>query len=196
MMHTLFRHCCRGLAIALLLPLPAFAHPLHGSAPGLAAGLLHPLGGLDHILAMLAVGVWAARLGSGWQWRMPLLFLAAAGTAFLLPTLFALSLPVTAETGIAVSLLFLGGLIAFDVRSYAAAGGLLVTLFGAFHGLAHGMEATAGLPPLFMAGFLTTTALLHGCGLLLGHLSTAVRWLRLGGVGVAMTGMALLVIPS
>lgn len=197
MMGTWCRRMTWGASGALLLaPITAAAHPFHGASLGFASGFLHPLGGLDHILAMLAVGFWAGRIGGGWQWRMPALFLTAAGIAFLLPALLAVQPPIDMETGIAVSLLFLGGLIALDVRTHPVAGAALVTLFGMFHGFAHGVEA-AGVPPLlFMAGFLSATALLHAGGLLLSRVPMGERLARIGGAGIAATGLMLLTMPA
>ncbi len=188
----------QGCVVALLLPLSASAHPFHGGAtPGLSAGFLHPFSGLDHLLAMLAVGVWAARAGGAWQWRVPALFLAAAGAGCLLPGLLMVSLPVSTEAGIAASLLFLGLLIALEVRTHAAIAAGLVALFGAFHGLAHGIEMPAGASPfLFLTGFLAATALLHGAGLMLGRVADASRWLRAGGAGIAVAGLVLMVLPA
>jgi len=193
-----FRYFWQGVAALLLLPASAMAHPFHGGAtPGLGAGFLHPFSGLDHMLAMLAVGIWAARAGGAWQWRVPALFLSAAGIACLLPTLLSFSLPIPVEGGIAASLIFLGLLIALDLRTHPAVAAAMVALFGAFHGLAHGIEMPSGHSPLlFLAGFLTATALLHGTGLLLGRVTAAAHLLRLGGAGIAMSGLILLVLPA
>lgn len=164
----------------------AAAHP--GHAHDAAAGLLHPLLGADHLLAMLAVGVWACQLGGRARWLLPASFLtlmALAGGAGMA----GIALPMV-EGGIAASLLALGLLIAFSVRLPAAAGAGLTALFAIFHGYAHGAEMpAAGAALQYAFGFLLSTAVLHGCGLLLGAgLRQRATWLRAAGLALAAGG--------
>lgn len=177
------------LALALAAPSIAQAHPglhMHGFGDGLA----HPLTGLDHLLAMIAVGFWAASLGGMARWLVPGAFVsvmilgALAGVA-------GLQLP-NVEYAIAASVVALGLIVALDVKVPVAAAAALVGLFAAFHGFAHGAEAPAGESfVLFGAGFVLMTALLHGVGLGLGalHLSGVLR--RAAGLAVAGAGVWL-----
>jgi urease accessory protein len=169
----------------------ALAHPGHaGQAGGLMAGLSHPYSGLDHALAMLAVGIWAAQQPARDAiWKIPLAFVATMVAGVLLG-LAGFALP-QVETGIAVSVLALGLLVAFSLRLPTPAGMVIVALFALLHGYAHGVEApSAGLPGFF-AGFVVATASLHGIGMALGWAARnrAQAALRLGGVGVALAGL-------
>lgn len=177
----------------------AAAHPGHpDTGSGVLAGLAHPLG-LDHLLAMLAVGLWSATaLPAGRRLHGPLAFLATllAGAAVGAVT----SAPSLVEPAIAASVLLFGLLIAAPRRLPGTAGLALVALAGALHGLAHGAELPAGgSPALYAMGFVTTTALLHAAGLALGHeLRTLPQ--RLAGAahaalgsGLGLAGLALLV---
>ena len=159
------------------------------------AGLTHPLSGLDHVLAMIAVGVWATQLGRRALWCVPLAFVATMAVGGLFG--FAgLPLPLV-EVGIAGSVLILGGLIALASRLSLAASMVLVGVFALFHGYAHGAEMIAGSTALwYSVGFMLTTALLHGAGLGIGLMAQRglpARGLRLGGAVIAASGMWLLV---
>ncbi len=186
------------LATALVLvPSLAFAHPgLPGHTHGFAEGVLHPLTGLDHVLAMVAVGLFAAQLGGRALWAVPASFvavMAAAGVAGM----NGIALPWT-ETGIALSILGLGSVIALRASMPLAAAMAMVGFFAIFHGYAHGAETpdnASGL--LFGAGFVAATALLHGLGvgigLALGRLEGAGRNLaRVAGSVAAVIGVAML----
>ncbi|MDP6706289.1 MAG: HupE/UreJ family protein [Alphaproteobacteria bacterium] len=181
-----------SIIIALLLgglATAASAHTGSGSAAGLTAGLGHPLLGLDHLLAMFAVGLWAARLGGRGLWLVPLAFLGLAGTgavvAFLLP-----GLPVV-ELAIVASLAVLGGLLAFEVRLANVWAMALVGFFALFHGHAHGAEAAlTGAWFGYGIGFLATTALLMAAGIAIERRLAAVS-LRWVGAVVALAGGAL-----
>jgi urease accessory protein len=182
--------------VALAVPTVASAHPGHEGA-GFVHGLIHPLGGLDHILAMVAVGLFAARLGGRALWLVPASFVTAmalAGavgmTGFALPHV---------EAGIALSILVLGGAIAFETTMPVAAAMALVAFFAVFHGYAHGAEMPETMSGLaYAGGFLAATATLHaagiGLGLLIGRGSALVsrRLLQIGGGAAALTGAALL----
>ena len=166
----------------------------HGLASGLLSGLVHPLTGLDHLAAMVAVGVWSAltasRAGAAQYARVPLVFAALllagawlAGAGWQLPAV---------EPVIAASLLALGLLVATRRALPPAAAAALVGGFALFHGAAHGSELGQGAP---LAGMVLATALLHGAGLLLGHaLRGRGPWLPgLAGGATALLGTAMLV---
>src|SRR5712691_8549209 len=160
-------------AFLALAPTVAFAHPGH-EGPGLVAGFLHPLGGVDHIIAMVAVGLLAARLGGRALWLVPASFIAAMAVAGL-AAIAGVGLPYV-ETGIALSVLVLGATVALGLTMPVAAAMGLVAFFAIFHGYAHGAEmpeTASGLA--YGAGFVAATALLHGVGIGLG--------LMIGGVG-------------
>jgi len=187
-----------SIAIATLLlatTSSAIAHP--GHAAGLGSGLLHPFSGLDHLLAMVAVGLWAAQMSAAGHprlgWALPAAFMSAlvigASLAFA-----GWSVPAV-ETTVASSVLALGLFLALAVRVPAGLSIGLTALFGLAHGYAHGSELPAAASPVFYAsGFLLATALLHVTGLMLGQavqrrLATGVRIL---GMGIAITGAGLL----
>ncbi len=178
--------------ILSLLAVPvAQAHNLAHQGASLSAGFTHPVSGWDHMLVMLAVGLWAAQQGGRVVWRLPLVFVVLmtvgailAGAGFVLPAV---------ETGIATSLLLLGLLIAFAVRLPAAFGMFLVGLFALFHGTAHGAEIPQSASALtFALGFMLATTLLLLLGIHLGRLcqgALSTRLLRIWGSGIAATGI-------
>lgn len=172
-------------AVGLLVSRSAGAHVLNAD-DGLLAGLAHPFLGIDHVLAMLAVGFWAAQTGGRALWAVPLTFMTAlAAGAWLGVSGFPLP---AVETGIAASVLALGLLVAFAIRLPLAAGMALTSVFALFHGHAHGTELPAMVAPLtYGAGFLLATATLHGSGLL-AALALNERRLRLAGACVALAG--------
>ena len=152
-------------ALAALLAGPALAHPGHG-ADTLTAGLTHPLTGLDHLLAMLAVGVVAAQRGGRAMWLWPASFvgamLAGYGLGAALPgsPLF--------EPGVLASMIVLGALIAGQARVPLAFGAALIGACGLCHGYVHGAESPAGAGLGFPIGFVLATTTLHVAGLTLG----------------------------
>ena len=154
----------------------AVAHPGHGT--GLAAGILHPLTGLDHIAAMVAVGLLAARLGGRGLWAVPASFvvmMTAGGVAGMM----GVSLPVT-ETMIALSVVVLGVLAVGRAKLPLALAMALAGSFAVFHGLAHGAELPAGASSLgFAAGFVVSTIALHGVGLGVGLTLSRLRSRRI-----------------
>jgi urease accessory protein len=177
------------LAAALLIASPAFAHPGHGG--GFAGGFLHPMGGLDHVLAMLAVGLWAAIRGRNALWAWPAAFIGGMAGGFAL-TQGGLVVP-QVETMIAASVILLGGAVAAGVTAPLALGAAAIAAFGLFHGAAHGMELH-GAPLPFAFGFILASALLHaaGVGLAQAGANLAARWpQRLAGAGIAAAGLAL-----
>jgi urease accessory protein len=159
-----------SLLIGLLTVVaPAFAHENGADAHGLVHGLLHPLGGIDHVLAMVAVGVFAALLGGRAVWRVPAAFLGMMALGGVLGA-FAVPLPMV-ETGIALSLVALGAALALRLRMATALAMGLAGFFAVFHGHAHGAEMpelASGLA--YGAGFVLSTAGLHAAGLGLGSL--------------------------
>jgi urease accessory protein len=184
-------------ASLVLVPAIAWAHPGHDAAD-LVHGFMHPLGGIDHILAMVAVGLLAARMGGRALWLVPASFvlaMAAAGLAGMTGVVVT-----GAEAGIALSVLVLGAMIAFGLKLPVAAVMGLVGFFAVFHGYAHGAEMPATASGLaFGAGFVAATALLHGLGIALGLAiggtgATFGRYtLRLGGSAIMLAGAVLLI---
>lgn len=188
----LFRRAAlAGAAIALTTP--ALAHTGHGAAAGFAAGFTHPLLGLDHVLAMLAVGVLAARQGGRAVLAIPAGFVAAllvggiAGFA-------GLALPLV-ELGIVGSIVVLGLAIVFAERIPAAAAIALAAAFGLFHGHAHGTELAESAFASAAAGFVLATVLLHVAGLAIARLpmpaTRGFDFARASGVAFSLAGVAL-----
>ncbi len=173
----------------LLCPAIAFAHPGHGDN-GLLAGIGHPLGGLDHLLAMLAVGLWAAQQQGAAHWALPCTFV---GTMLLggLLGFAGLELPAL-ESGIAASVLALGLAVALAARPPLVLAVVATALFAVFHGVAHGLELPEMTSPwAYAVGFVMATAVLHGAGY------AVVRWVpqvavRVAGVASAAIGIWLL----
>lgn len=183
---------------AALLPTAAFAHTGHGEAVGFMAGAGHPAGGLDHVLAMVMVGLFAYQLGGRALWLVPATFVAvmAAGGAL---GMAGIGVPFV-ETGIALSVVALGAAVAFGLKAPVAAAMAMVGFFAVFHGYAHGAEApeTAG-GASYAAGFMLATALLHAAGVGLGALvgrigeARAPLLTRAAGGLAGLAGVALLV---
>jgi urease accessory protein len=176
-----------GLAASLFVPFAA-AHNLGAHGAGFAAGVAHPLAGLDHILAMIAVGLWAAQLGGRAYWSVPLAFV---GMMALGAAVAAVGLPLPAvESGIAASVLILGLLIAFSTRMPIPMGMVLVGVFALFHGHAHGMELPQAVSAAsYGLGMLLATVGLHATGLGAGILfQRAAVMMRIGGAIIAAAG--------
>ena len=182
-------------AALTLIPTAAFAHPAIGDAHGFVAGFAHPLGGLDHILAMVTVGIFAWQLGGRALWLVPATFVLAMAAGGALGMA---GVPVQfVEVGIAASVIVLGAVVAFARRAPVAIAVALVGVFAIFHGHAHGTEmpldATGGA---YAAGFMLATALLHAAGIALGFAIGRIAHDRaayqLGGSLVALAGVAIL----
>lgn len=179
-------------SLALMgMPALAFAHPGHDG--GLLAGVSHPLGGLDHLLAMVAVGLWAAQQTGKARWALPCTFLAAmlvgGGLGFA-----GIAVP-GLETGIAASVLALGLAVALAVRPALPLAVLATAAFALCHGMAHGLELPAMASAWsYAVGFIAATALLHATGyaLVRGLPEAAAPLVRLAGVGAAIAGGCLL----
>jgi urease accessory protein len=182
-------------AAALLSADPALAHTGAGAVHGFAAGFAHPMLGFDHLLAMVAVGLWAALVGGRALWAWPLAFtgvmVVGAGLGFA-----PLGLP-HLELSIGVSVVVLGLAAAFQLSLPVLAGAGLCGFFALFHGYAHGAEipVEAGASA-YVAGFTLATMMLHAAGLGVGSAMIRVDrvWLPgLGGAAVATAGIVLLV---
>jgi urease accessory protein len=166
---------------------PAWAHEQLGQAAGLLGGLLHPVSGPDHVLAMVAVGLWGAQLGAPALWLLPVTFpLVMAFGGFL--GLLGVPLP-GVEVGIAASAIALGAMVALRARPPLAVAAVMVAAFAVFHGHAHGTELPAGQSGLaYSLGFVVATGLLHAVGIGIGLVH---RWpagrLALRGAGAAVS---------
>lgn len=155
------------LVLLLSWPFPAFAHEAESLRLGILGGMTHPLSGPDHLLAMVAVGIWGAFLGRPLIYLLPVVFptlmaiggvMAMAGIAFP---------PV--EIGIAISVITLGAVILGAYRAPVWLAAIVVGLFGLFHGYAHGLELPSMADPIgFSLGFVIATGLLHLAGIVIG----------------------------
>lgn len=176
-------------AVALLLfwPLAAWAHVEAGQAGGFVSGLAHPVSGLDHVLAMVAVGLWGAQLGAPAIWLLPVAFPMMMAVGGLLGLL---GIPLGGvEIGIAVSSVVLGALILGEVRMPVLGTLLVVAFFAVFHGHAHGTELAPGQNAmLYSLGFVIATGTLHAVGIGIG---TIHRW-DFGRVAVRGAGLMVI----
>lgn len=179
---------------ALLLAAPALAHTEAGEAGGFASGFMHPILGPDHVIAMVAVGLWGVFLGAPAIWVLPIVFplVMALGGAF---GMIGVPLPAV-ETGIALSAVVLGLCVAFAYKPPLPVAAVIVGAFAIFHGYAHGAEMPAASDAVSYAlGFVVATGLLHLCGILFGSAArsdvgrAAVR--AAGGL-IAVAGAAFL----
>lgn len=176
----------------LLTPALAFAHPGHDEN-GLMAGISHPLSGIDHLLAMLAVGLWAAQQKGSARWALPCTFVGMLLIGGILG--FAgLNVPAL-EGGIAASVFALGLAVALAVRPPLAVAVGATALFGLFHGVAHGLELPAMTSPwAYAAGFVAATAALHAAGYAVVRFlpQSASPLVRIAGAASAATGVWLM----
>lgn len=180
-------------ALAATLSTSLLAHTGHGTAAGLGAGFIHPFLGLDHLLAMVAVGIWAAQSGKQAAWSLPVTFVALMALGGTLG-LIGLGMPLV-EYGILLSVIVLGALIATASRFSKPVNFLLVGGFALFHGFAHGAEIPlAASAVLYVVGFLAGTALLHLAGVLaargIAAFGSGVLVRYLGGA-IALSGVCL-----
>lgn len=182
-----------SLLALCLVSTPVLAHPGHADG-GLLAAFLHPFTGVDHLLAMLFVGVWAGQIGGGARWQIPLAFLAAMSAGWAAGAA-GLRMP-GVESGIAASLLALGLLIALRLNLPRILQLGATALFALFHGVAHGLELPATTPLATTFGFLAATALLHALGLVIAAWLPAhnQRIYQTAGAGLALVGGGLLLI--
>ncbi len=181
---------------ATLAPMAAMAHTGAGAAGGFAHGFWHPITGLDHVLAMVLVGVLAWQLGGRALWLVPATFvlvMAVGGVA----AIAGMALPLV-EVGIALSVVVLGAAVAFGIRAPVAVAMGIAGLFAIFHGHAHGAEMPADASGLaYGIGFMAATALLHLAGLGLDYLVGAAGdrhavVVRSAGGVAAIAGIAIL----
>jgi urease accessory protein len=180
-----------ALLLALLWAQTAFAHVQQGEAAGFLTGLRHPISGLDHVLAMVAVGLWGAQLGAPAIWVLPVAFPLVMAMGAMLG-LMGIPLP-GIEYGIAASAILLGAAVMFAARPPLAVAAILVSFFAIFHGHAHGTELPPGQSALlYSIGFVMATGCLHAAGIAIG---TVHRWpwgqtvLRVAGAVVAVGGV-------
>lgn len=182
-----------AILLCLLVATPALAHS--GSVSGgFVGGLSHPVFGLDHVAAMVAVGLWGAFLGPPAIYVLPIVFPLVMAIGGVLGIL-GVSLP-GVEIGIAVSAAVLGMMVALAARPPIWIAGLLVGAFAIFHGHAHGAELPPGADALaYSAGFVIATGVLHLCGIAFGLLA---RWpqgrfaVRTAGAVIAIAGVMFL----
>jgi urease accessory protein len=183
-----------AICILAFYPSSAFAHIKGGEVIGFISGLQHPISGLDHVLAMIAVGLWGAQLGAPAVWLLPVTFPMVMAFGGLLG-LLGVNLP-GIEIGIAVSAIALGFAVFREARLKLWMAAVLVGFFAIFHGYAHGAE----LPPggnglLYSIGFVVMTGCLHATGIAMGliHQWSAGRAaLRAAGVCVSLAGVFFL----
>ncbi|MBZ0167797.1 MAG: HupE/UreJ family protein [Candidatus Omnitrophica bacterium] len=179
----------------LLLPVAAQAHADGVGQSGFWNGFHHPISGLDHVLAMVSVGLWGAILGPPAVWVLPVAF-PLIMTLGAVAGILGLNLPAV-ELGIILSVVLLGGVIAFKFRPGLPFAVLIVSFFAVFHGYAHGAELPENAGAVgYSIGFVVATGLLHLTGILLGlidRLPFGDRVLQGGGVVIAVTGIFLLV---
>jgi urease accessory protein len=178
--------CALGVAAS-----PAAAHDGRGLASGFASGFLHPLSGLDHALAMVAVGLWGAILGRPLIVALPTIFpiMMAAGGAIGMA-----GVPVPpVELGIAISVVTLGSMVLLTVQAPIILASAIVAIFALFHGYAHGMELPSAADPVgYSTGFVLCTGLLHVLGIAIGALKALPNGtlaLRAAGAGIALGGL-------
>lgn len=180
-------------SVAALLPALAQAHPGHDHS-GFGGGIVHPFQGLDHLLAMVAVGLWAAQLGGRARWMVPLSFVATL-TVGALAGLAGLQLP-GAEMGVAASVILLGVFLVAALRLPVAASAAVAGVFAFCHGYVHAAEMPAGGSSLgFIGGMIAATALLHGLGLGTAVAAQSVARpvsLRVAGAAVVVLGVLAL----
>jgi urease accessory protein len=183
-----------ALLPGVLLASPAWAHVQQGQAAGFLNGLRHPVSGLDHVLAMVAVGLWGAQLGAPAIWLLPVTFpLVMSFGGFL--GLVGAPLP-GVEVGVAASAILLGSMVAAEARPPLGLAAAVVAFFAVFHGHAHGTELPAGQSGLlYSVGFVVATGLLHATGIAVG-LIHSWPWgrttLRIAGTVVAAAGVYFL----
>ena len=185
------------LFLSLLFPSYAFAHMIIGRV-GFFDGLTHPVLGLDHLLAMVSVGIISAQIGGRAIWTVPSAFVAL----MIIGGIFGFSLIVEnfyfVEIGIIVSVILLGLAISVEKKIPTNLIMIFIGLFGLFHGIAHGLEIPAAASPLlFILGFIIGTTALHLFGVAIGHYaiktSISLKILKLSGVTFAIYGIYLLI---
>jgi urease accessory protein len=178
----------------VMFPSSAFAHEQAGAAAGFVAGLAHPVSGLDHVIAMVAVGLWGAQLGTPAVFLLPVAFPMVMAFGGMLGLI---GIPVPGiEIGIAMSAIVLGAAVLSSAQPRLWVALVVVGCFAIFHGHAHGTELPAGQSGLlYSIGFVVATGSLHACGICIG---LVYRWpmgrvaLRAAGAMVSIAGMVFL----
>ena len=187
----MFKRLSMSVALLAAMTAPAFAHLNPAEHGSWMAGLSHPFSGADHMLAMVAVGLWAAQIGGRAKWIVPASFVTMMAAGFLL-AMSGVALPFV-EPGILASVIGLGLLVALAVKVPVSISAAIVGGFALFHGHAHGGELGAATPLSFALGFVIATAVLHAIGLGLG-MAIASRnqtLSRVLGAATAVGGAAL-----
>jgi len=181
-------------AVAALWPVVVLAHAEKGAAEGLLAGLHHPISGLDHVLAMIAVGLWGAQLEKPAIWLLPVTFPMVMAFGGMLG-LMGIPIP-GVEVGIAISALVLGAMVMLEAKPPLWIAAVIVGFFAVFHGHAHGTELPEGASGLlYSIGFVVATGSLHGAGIAIGLIH---KWpwgrkaLRVAGGAVGLAGLYFL----
>ncbi len=181
--------------LLLLFPALAFAHTGEGITGGFLSGLAHPVFGFDHVVAMVAVGLWGAQLGNPAMWLLPVTFPLVMALGGMLGVL---GIPIPGvEIGIAASAIALGLMVALVVRPPLWVSCLLVAVFAIFHGHAHGTELPEAANPIaYAVGFVIATGCLHLLGIAIGLIH---RWpvgaqaLRAGGMAILAVGVYFMI---
>jgi urease accessory protein len=188
------RYVLPAVILAALSSSEAWAHTGHGATTGFVSGFAHPLGGLDHVLAMTAVGLWAGSLGRRAITGLPASFLGAMALGFC-AALIGSGIPMI-EVGITASVLGLGLAVLLNLQPSLILAAGTCGIFGMFHGYAHGAEIAPAVSAIdYGAGFLLASALLLGCGLgLQGAARRVPAMSRIFGGGVALAGVALFLV--
>ena len=190
-----WRHAGAPLAILALMPSIALAHVEGGAlAGGFASGFAHPLLGLDHVVAMVAVGLWGAFLGVPAIWLLPIVFPLVMAVGGVLG-IAGVPIP-SVEVGIALSAVVLGLMVAAALRAPIWLAAVIVGAFAIFHGYAHGVELPSGANAVgYSAGFVLATGMLHLAGIALGLIT---RWqsgiwvVRAAGAAISVAGLVFL----
>lgn len=196
--HRLWRIAILSVLLLFAIPSAIFAHDnttilQYGS---FLAGLTHPVLGLDHLLAMLSVGILSAQIGGRAIWTVPATFVLMMAVGGLLGLFAVPMLPI--ELGIALSVLVLGVVIALNWSLPVPIAMVAVAIFGIFHGYAHGAEMPEIADPWrYAAGFLTSTAVIHLIGVLIGDIPTRYEYqnITFGFLGsvIAICGLLFIV---
>jgi urease accessory protein len=191
-MKTISRTLWISAVLLLFTGMGAQAHVLPNDVHGFGSGFAHPLHGLDHILVMVAVGLWAAQLGGRARWLVPASFVGVMVLGGTL-AMAGLRVPFT-EEGILLSVLVLGVLVAVAARFPLTASMAIVGIFAFFHGHSHGTEMPANaVGYAYGAGFALATALLHASGIGMAYVTHSVRLpvVRWAGAAIALAGVCL-----
>ena len=184
------------LTSLIIYPFPSLAHNIMGKV-GFYDGLSHPVLGLDHLLAMISVGIISAQIGGRAIWTVPSIFVILMTIGGLFGFLLIVEEFYFVEIGIVFSVILLGFGISIENKIPTNLIMIFVATFGLFHGIAHGLEVPAAVNPiLFIFGFITGTTTLHLLGVVIGHLSIknniSLLFLRLTDASFAIYGIYLL----